>query len=170
MPSRQGRFRLCRDRRGPFGGRRCNRCRRLGLLLSRYLHLAVAVCLHLGQALVLLVRADGDELDHLLGHTQAALQLGDERAVGRDVQQDILTVKKLADGVSQTPAAELLNVADFAAAIGDHGIEAFNQLLEIRLFHVRTDDIHHFISTIHVLLFLRVSNSHLRKEGMEHSE
>src|SRR5262249_11175024 len=55
------------------------------------------------QPLVFLVGAHGQELNDRLTHTQATLELVDQRASTFDDQQDVNTFVKSADGVSQPP-------------------------------------------------------------------
>ena len=121
--------------------------RRNGLRAA--LHLGVAQGLHLGQTLLFLVHAHGDELDHRLGDAQAALDLADQAARRGDREQHIEAVVELADGVGQTAASHLLDALDLAAAGGDVGREAFDQLVQIGLLHVGTNDKHDFVSAIH---------------------
>src|SRR5271170_1199864 len=80
---------------GRFGSRcmlcRCDR-------LRAALHLGIAEGLDLCQALLFFVHAHGDELDHLLGHAQAALDLSDQRTRGGNIQQHVKAVIELAHG------------------------------------------------------------------------
>src|ERR1700761_4776087 len=64
--------------------------------LRAALDLSVADGLDLRETLLFLIHANRDELDDLLGDTEAALDLGDQRTGGSDVQQDVETVVELA--------------------------------------------------------------------------
>src|SRR5581483_7411755 len=90
-----------------------------GLRLRAALHVSVAVLLDLGDALLFLIGAHGDELDHLLGDAEAALNLVDERSRRLDNEKNVEAVVELADGVGQPAAAHLLGLLDGASALGD---------------------------------------------------
>ena len=117
--------------------------------LCAALDLGVADGLHFGEALLFFVHANGDELDHLLGNAEATLDLGDELALGGDGEQDVEAVVEFADSIGETATSHLLDRLHFAATRGDVAGEAFDQLVEVCFFNVRTDDEHDFVGTIH---------------------
>src|SRR6185437_16897777 len=114
----------------------CGSSRSLRCLRQRAaLDLGVAQGLDLGEALLFFVHTDGDELDHLFGDAQAALDLGDQRALGGDVQQDVKAVVELANGVGETAASHLLDALDLTATVGDVGRKAFDELVDLCFFN-----------------------------------
>src|SRR5882757_8225810 len=130
------------------------RCSNWRLNRSRHrlraaLHLGVADRLDLRQALLFFVHANSDELDHLLGHAQTALDLRNQRALCSYVHQNVKTVVELTHGVGEPAAAHLLDTLHLAATTGDVRGKAFNQLVEFGFFNVRPDDEHDFVGTIH---------------------
>src|ERR1035438_6300955 len=87
-----------------------------------------AQSLDLGQTLLFLVDAHGDELDHRLSNAQAALQLEDHGAGGLDGEQNVVAVVELAHHVSKLAATHLLDILHHSAATGNGGGEAGDQL------------------------------------------
>src|ERR1035438_1331071 len=140
-------------RRGSSYGRghrrsnwRCNRFRA---------HLAAnsAQGLHLGQALLFFVDADGDELDHRLGYAQTALELKHSGAIRLNGEQNVVSVVELAHHVGELAAAHLLDSLNRAAASRDGCAEAGNQLVGILFGHIGPNDEHNLIHTGHLYSF-----------------
>src|SRR5215472_14537588 len=124
---------------------------------SAALDVSVAVLLDLGDALLFLVGAHGDELDHLLGDAEAALNLVDERRGRLDDEEDVEAVVELADGVGEPATAHLLGLLHGAATLGDVAGECLNDLVDLGLFDVGPDDEHDFVAAVaHEYFFLRV--------------
>src|SRR5438270_393492 len=133
------------------GGRGNFRCwlRRSGARLRAALHLGVANRLDLRQTLLFFVHAHRDELDHLLGNAQTALDLRDQRALCGNVHQNVKAVVELTYGVGEPASAHLLNALHLAATVRDVPGKTLNQLVELCFFNVRPDDEHDFVGTIH---------------------
>ena len=108
-------------RRSCCRSRRCcgRRCRSRVPPARRAAHAAQR--LHLGQALLFLVHAHGDELDHRLGDAQTALQFQHHRAVGFNGEQNVVAVVELAHHVGELAPAHLLHRLHHAAASGHRG-------------------------------------------------
>src|ERR1035437_9318872 len=132
--------------------------------------------LDLGQTLLFLVDAHGDEFDHRLGNAQAALQLQHHRAVGLDGQQNVVAVVELAHHVGELALAHLLHRLDQPATLGDIVGEAGDQLVDIFFGRIRPNNEHDFIHTGHPVSFsagalltpaaAALSSSHLDLAGL----
>src|SRR6201996_4513968 len=139
--------------RGFRGGRRFGfRSRRRSGWLRTQLLARCADRLDLVRALLFLVRAHGDELDHRLSHAKTALHLGNQIAFCLNDQQDVIAVIELAYHVGQLAPAQLLGRLQNATTVGDGLLQSRDQLVDIRLFHIRAHDEHHFIATLHAFL------------------
>src|SRR5438270_3791 len=95
--------------------------------LCAALLMRVAMSANLGQALLFLVHAHGDELDHRLSDAETTLEFGDHSSVGLNGQQNVVAVVELANGVGELAAAQLFGLLDDAATTGDGAFEACNQ-------------------------------------------
>ena len=120
----------------------------------------IAMRLDLRHALVFLVHANGEELDHRLGHAQTALDLGDQRSRSLDDQQNVKAIIELLDRIGQPAAAHLLGRLHRAATRGDIAGERLDELVELSLFNIGPNDKHDFVSAIHLYFFLRGSAPH----------
>src|ERR1700722_717252 len=125
-----------------------SRCRRR-MLNRRWLAANSAQSLHLGQTLLFLVDAHGDELDHRLSNAQTALEFQDHRAGGLDGEQNVVAVVELAHHVSKLAATHLLDSLHHSAATGNGGGEAGDQLVDILFGRVGPNNEHNLIYTRH---------------------
>src|SRR5580704_6115032 len=105
--------------------------------------------LDLIQALLLLIYAHGEKLDHRLSHAQAAFQFMNQATTAFDSQQHVNAVVKLPDGVSQPPLAHALDTLHQPGRRSHSRLQRGNKFVLILLRHIRPDDEHQFISTIH---------------------
>src|SRR5579863_8657100 len=97
--------RFLRRYRRRFSSRLCSHRRRgRGHLLLRVLD-----SLDLVEALLLLINAHAEELDHRLGHTQAALQFVHQSAAAFKREQNEKTVVEPADDICQPPLAHFFD-------------------------------------------------------------
>src|SRR3569833_2669512 len=137
---------FCWGRRGRnCGSRRGGRSRRF----RAYLATGSAERFYLGQSLLFLVHAHGDELDHRLRDAQTALKLEDHGASGFFGHLDVIAVIKFADKVGQLAAAHLLDVLHYAATVGDAGREAGDQLVDVFVDRIGSNNEHYLIQTRH---------------------
>ena len=112
--------------------------------------------LDLGETLFFFVHADGDELDDRLGDAEAALDFSDELGGRGYGEQDIETVVELLYGVGEAAAAHLFGGLDFSTTGGDVAGEGLDELVEIALFDVGSNDKHDFVRAIHSASFCGV--------------
>src|SRR5580658_5403357 len=147
-PEANDQRRLLRRSRGSFPSnlsRGHRRCRLAFRVFDR---------LDLIQALLLLINAHGEKLDHRLGNAQPALQFMNQATTAFDSQQHVNTVVKLPDGVSQPPLAHALDTLHQPGRPSHSRLQRGNKFVLILLRHIRPDDEHQFISTIHSILHL----------------
>src|SRR5581483_4739870 len=119
-------------------------CRRGGRLAAR-----IAYLLNLVESLLLLVDAHGEELDHRLRYAQTAFQFMDQRSRPLNGQQNVHSILESADHIRQPPLAQPFHALHIAAGRGDLVFQRGNQFVEILVRHIRPNDKHQFISTIH---------------------
>src|SRR6185369_3692600 len=113
-------------------------------------HLRIAVLLDLRQPLVLNIRADADELDHLFSDAQATFDLLHQLAGTFQCEKDVETVDELADDISKTTLAHLLRALHGSTRGGDIRLQIGDQLIDVLVALVRTNNEHHFICTLHL--------------------
>src|SRR4029077_9555414 len=136
---------LNRSRRGLATlGRRCCGRRRCGNLLA-----CIANRFDLVEALLFLVNAHADELEHRFGHAQPALEFVNQAARSLNCEQDVHSIVKAANGVSEPPLAHLLDVLHGPPRAENSRFQGRDQLIEIFFRHIRANDEHQFVSTIH---------------------
>src|SRR2546423_216038 len=70
-------------------------------------------------------------------------------AAAFDREQNVDAFKKAADGVSQAALAHTLDLFHRAPRRGNRRLQSSNQLVLLFLRHIRPDNKHQFISTIH---------------------
>src|SRR5258706_1930901 len=131
---------------------RCRRRRRFFRYCRRHrahFLLRVAQLLDLVQTLLLFVDAHGEVLDHWLSNAQTALQFMHHRASALNRHQNVEALTELAHHVRQTPFAHAIDTLDRTSSRSHGGLQVRNQLLEIFVRHIRPDNKHQFISTIH---------------------
>src|SRR5450432_2334339 len=117
----------------------------------RGLAFGVADGLDLVQALLLLVDANRDELDHRFGDAQAALQFVNQPAGALHGKQHIDAIVKPADHVGQAALAHFLYALHVSARGRNRGFKRRNQLVLFFFRHVGADNKHQLISAIHFL-------------------
>src|SRR5271166_1872419 len=120
--------------------------------LRAYLLLRVAKLLDLLQALLFFVDAHGEELDYLLGDAQAPLEFVDHRSRAFDRHQNVDAFAEFAHGVGQTALAHAVHTFYATGGRGHGGLQIRNQLVQIFVRHIRPDNKHQLISTIHFSL------------------
>jgi len=104
-----------------------------------------AKSLYLRQALFFLVDAHGDELDDRFRDAKTTLEFQYYWPAGLDGHQDVITVVELANEVGEFAATHLVDVLDHAAAVGDVGGEARDQLVDVFFGHIGPNDEHNLI-------------------------
>ena len=84
----------------------------------------------------MLVDADGEEADHVLVDVRLALQLGDRRRRGVEVQRDVMRLAVLGDPVGEAAQAPGLGLHDLPAIVFDDLGGVFRERIDLGLSQV----------------------------------
>ena len=98
-------------------------------------------------ALKNLIRADGEVLDHRVGHLETALKFLDRVSGALHVEENVKALALFADAVGKPAAAHLFDLLHLAAGGGNHALHLRDELLNLVVGHIGPDDKNHFVIT-----------------------